>query len=80
MDEDGLEEGWDANRYLLNEGNHYCNDVHYDTWGIDLNYDSSGMGVGSWITDKSYNSNDIGNENKCHDLEQFENNLAWITW
>lgn len=38
--QDGLEEGWNANRNLLNEGNHNDNYVLYY---IDVNYDLSGV-------------------------------------
>ncbi len=74
MDEDGLEEGWDANKYLFNEGNHDCDDVHYYTGGIDVNYDSSGMGFGSDITDQLNNSNYSRNGNECIDVENSETN------
>ncbi len=74
MDENSLEEGWDTNRYLLNEGNHDYGNVHYYTGGVDVNDDSSGMGFESDVRNQLYNSNYFGSENECDDQEEIENN------
>ncbi len=52
---DGLEEGWDANRFVLNAESHNAYDAFYFTRGINVNYDSSGMGYGSEVTEQLCN-------------------------
>ncbi len=49
LEEDGLDECWDAMRYLGEEGHHHSDDVSYFTAGASNSplYDTSGMGVGS---------------------------------
>ncbi len=47
MDDDGLEESWNANRYLLAEGHHNEDDVQTYFWSDDINYDCSGLIHGS---------------------------------
>lgn len=48
LEEDGLNEGWDVNRYLGNEGNHKECDSHqhFDGAAFGVAYDSSGIGPG----------------------------------
>ncbi len=67
--EDGLEGGWDAKRYSLNEENHSIHDVLYYIGRIDVNYKLCGMGQGFDIKEELFDSHDAQNKNKKYDME-----------